>query len=383
MIVTPADDAEVADVARRVTRDPAAELVVWSAVPIAHVGIIDTTGGLHRVIGCVRSEGREVEWSCVLKVLTRPPLTECLDPASWCYWRREARFYGSALATTLPAPLRAPRAYEVVDRDQEAHVWMEGIAAPSGRWGLDDFRRAARAAGLSAGEFAAGRPLPDSPWLTRGFLRSLLADGGFWARRMDPERGDAWRSPFADSFGARTRERVLRLWADRDALLSSMDRLPQVFGHGDLHPRNILLPAGVKEVVALDWAFCGAFPLGTDLADLVGLAAWFCDIEIADLAAVEQAAFAAYEDGLLAAGWDGDPRLARLGYATAVALRLGACMPGWAAGMLGPERARSSEVLYGRPADAILAAWITLEDIFLDLADEAREVAAQLGLAGP
>ena len=51
--------------------------------------------------------------------------------------------------------------------------------------------------------------------------------------------------------------------------------------------------------------------------------------------------------------------------------------------MLGPERARSSEVLYGRPADAILAAWITLEDIFLDLADEAREVAAQLGLAGP
>jgi Phosphotransferase enzyme family len=223
--------------------------------------------------------------------------------------------------------------------------------------------------------------LPSEPWLVRGFLRSLLADGGFWATRMHSETGDAWRSPLAASFGQRTRERVVQVWADRDALLSVMDGLPHVFGHGDLHPRNILLAAGADDVVALDWAFCGPFPLRTDLADLVYGAAWFCDVEIAELATVERAAFAAYEDGLRMAGWDGDARLTRLGFATAVALRLGACMPGWAVEMLGPEHARSSERLYGRTVDAVLAAWIALEDVCLDLADEARVLARKLGFA--
>jgi 2-hydroxychromene-2-carboxylate isomerase len=378
-----AEQTEVVNIARRVTRDPAAELLEWTAAPLAHVGIIDTTGGLYRVVGRVRSDGSEVSWSCVLKVLQRSSEDECLDPASWCYWRREAAFYGSELATGLPGPLRAPRAYGVIDRTDGVHVWMEYVAAPDGRWGLEDFRRAARAAGLSAGAFLVGRPLPDEPWLARGFLRSLLADGGFWATRMHPETGGAWHSPLAEPFGARTRERVLQVWANRDALLSIMDGLPHVFGHGDLHPRNILLAAGGDEVVVLDWAFCGPFPLGTDLADLVYIAAWFCDVEIAELATFEQVAFTAYEDGLRTAGWDGDARLARLGFATAVALRRGACMPGWAVEMLGPEQARSSELLYGRPVDAVLAAWIALEDVCLDLADEARVLAPQLGLAQP
>jgi hypothetical protein len=136
-------------------------------------------------------------------------------------------------------------------------------------------------------------------------------------------------------------------------------------------------------VVALDWAFCGPFSIGTDLADLVYEAAWFCDVEITELAAVEQVAFAAYEDGLRTAGWEGDQRLPRLGFATAVALRMGACIPGWAVGMLGPKQAHSSELLYGRPVDAVLAAWIALEDVCLDIADEARELAHQLGLAQP
>ena len=378
-----ADEPEVVEVARRVVQDAEADLLDWSATPIDYVGIIDTTGGLHHVAGRVRSHGAEVEWSCVLKVLERPPLDECLDPPSWCYWLREAAFYASALPSSLPAPIRAPSAYRVVDRDGEAYIWMEHITAPSSRWRPEDFRRAARAAGLSAGAFLTGRPVPDEPWLVRGFLGSLLADGGFWATTMDVESGEAWRSPLAESFGARTRERVLRIWADRDALLSSIDALPKVFGHGDFHPRNLLLPIGVDEILALDWAFCGPHPLGSDLADLVGLAAWFCDIEMADFAAIEQSAFAGYEEGLRTAGWDGDERLVRLGYATAIALRLGACMPGWAAEMLGPEQAPSSELLYGRPAETVLATWIALEDVCLDLADEARGLAAQIGRGQP
>jgi hypothetical protein len=169
----------------------------------------------------------------------------------------------------------------------------------------------------------------------------------------------------------------------RDALLASMDALPQVLGHGDFHRRNLLLPPGGDDVVAVDWGFCGSAPVGADLADLVGGAAWFCDIEVAEIPAVESAVFAAFEDGLRTAGWDGDARLARLGYAAALALRAGACMPGWAAGMLGPERAGSSEVLFGRSAQDILAAWIALEEVCLQLADEARALAGELSLGRP
>ena len=58
-------------------------------------------------------------------------------------------------------------------------------------------------------------------------------------------------------------------------------------------------------------------------------------------------------------------------------------MPGWAAEMLGPEQAPSSEQLYGRPTETILDHWIALADVCLDLADEARDLAAQIGLGQP
>src|SRR4051812_12936193 len=365
MTLTPMDDAEAAVIARRVIGDPGSELLAWTASPISHVGIIDTTGGLHRVTGRSRSHGANVEWSCVLKVVVRPGHDEGLDPASWCYWRREAAFYGSDLGSG--GRLGAPRPYEVLEDDDRARIFMEHVDAETRRWELEDFSRAARVAGENAGEFLAGRALPGEPWLSRGFLRSILADGGFWATVMDPGNTDTWDSPPAAAFGAARRERVLALWADREALLTALDRLPQTFGHGDLHQRNLLLGA---DVVAVDWGFCGIFPLGTDLADLIVVAAWFCDIAIADIPAVEAVAFAAYEDGLRSAGWHGDPRLIRIGYAASAALRMGICMPGWAAFMLGPERVQGSERLFQRPAESILATWIALADICLDLADE-------------
>lgn len=51
--------------------------------------------------------------------------------------------------------------------------------------------------------------------------------------------------------------------------------------------------------------------------------------------------------------------------------------------MLGPELADSSELLYGRPPEAILETWIALEVICLDLADEASVLAAELGTNRP
>jgi hypothetical protein len=61
---------------------------------------------------------------------------------------------------------------------------------------------------------------------------------------------------------------------------------------------------------------------------------------------------------------------------------MGACMPGWAWLMLGPQRP-SSERLFARPANAILSAWIALAEVYLDRADEARALARELGVVPP
>jgi Phosphotransferase enzyme family len=372
--------AEVAEAARSAMADPDAQVLEWGVSPISHVGVIDTTGGLLLATATVRTGGVERPWSGVLKVVVRAPGDECLAPSGWCYWRREAAFYASEVPARLSRSLRAPRPYAVFEREDSAHIWMERVDVSSRRWELGDFERAGRAAGRSAGGYLTGRKLPAEPWLSAGFLRSILADGGFWATYMDPAEGAAWRSPLMDAFDPAVRRRVLTLWADRDALLDLVDRLPRVFGHGDFHPRNLLIPAGRDEVVAFDWGFCGPAPLGGDLADLVSIAAWFCDIAMADVPAVEDAAFAGYLSGLSEEGWEGDPALVRLGYALHASLRSGACMPGWAALMLGPERAGSSETLFRRPVRDVLAAWVELADWCLEQADAARALAAGTGL---
>jgi hypothetical protein len=377
-------ETEALEAARRAVGDPGAELLGWSVAPISHVGIIDTTGGLHLAEGRVLSAGTEVPWSAVVKVVVRGAGDgECLPPSSWCYWRREAAFYASDLPAGLPDGLLAPRSYAVFEAEERAHIWMERVHVTARRWELEDFERAAHAAGRSAGAYVTGRDLPAEPWLCRGFVRSILADGGFWATFMDSASGAAWHSPLADAFGPGVRRRVQALWADRDALFGVIDRLPQVFAHGDLHLRNVLVPPDGGEVVAFDWGFCGPAPVGGDLGDLVAQAAWFCDVDVAALSGVEEAAFAGYRSGLRATGWDGDERLVRLGFALQAAARMGACMPGWAVLMLEGERAASSAALYRRPVDEVLTAWRALAEWSLERADEARALVRATGLAAP
>ena len=77
--------AEAAEVVRRLSHDPRAEVLAWEMTPISHIGIIDTTGGLHRVRGDARANGAVIEWTCVLKVVARSALAECVAPGSWCY----------------------------------------------------------------------------------------------------------------------------------------------------------------------------------------------------------------------------------------------------------------------------------------------------------
>jgi hypothetical protein len=73
--------------------------------------------------------------------------------------------------------------------------------------------------------------------------------------------------------------------------------------------------------VAIDWEEIGPGPVGAEAATLVFGTLRRGAVPVQQAEELERTALLAYQRGLRDAGWNGDPRLVRLGYAAAVALR--------------------------------------------------------------
>lgn len=135
--------------------------------------------------------------------------------------------------------------------------------------------------------------------------------------------------------------------------------------------------SGLEELIVLDWAFCGLGAIGADLGELVGGTTYYFEIEPTQVHELEETVLDGYVAGLRDSGWDGDIRLARLGYLTAVALWPGATIPGWVGGILDIDLEKTC----GRPAQEVIAGWVVLCEYLMDRADEARHLTKALGMA--
>jgi hypothetical protein len=380
------DPIVLANVVRQAQRSPAFEILSWTIQPLAHEKIIETTGGLFLLSGTGRDDHDPQSWSIVLKILNNPKEWG-QAPRYWAFWKRELLAFQSGMLTALPIGLSAPRCYGTTENEDNGWIWMEHIEESTARrWSMEHFHRAARHAGRFAAAFLNGLPLPEAPWLSEGFFRSVFADNDWWATHMDPTApNNAWQSPLVQqAFSDALRTGVLRIWAEKQRFWETIDRLPRVFCHNDLHRRNLLFRTdthGQEQLVALDWAFSGAGALGMDLGELVATSAFYFEVEPAEVGQLEAAALDGYLAGLRDAGWSGDPQVVRLGYLSSAAMWMGATLPGWVAEMLPPERGFNVPAIYGRPADAVLAGWVTLTEFMLERADEARHLMGKLGLA--
>jgi hypothetical protein len=201
---------------------------------------------------------------------------------------------------------------------------------------------------------------------------------------MDPAAPkNAWQNPLVqNAFSDTLRTGVLRIWAEKHSFWEALERLPQVFCHNDFHRRNLILRTGTdgqRELVALDWAFCGHGALGMDLGELVATSAFFFEVEPAQVGKLETTVLDGYLAGLHDVGWSGDPQVVRLGYLLSATLWMGATLPGWAAVMLPEGTSTNVPAMFGRSADAVLAGWVTLNEFVLERADEARHLMRQLG----
>jgi Phosphotransferase enzyme family len=153
-------------------------------------------------------------------------------------------------------------------------------------------------------------PLPTVEWLSRDWLRSWLAEGAAAIDELPRHRGHPL---VRRMYPSDLRAELAQLWAHRESLLVTVDRLPQVLCHHDAFRRNLFLRSG--RLLAVDWAFLGVGPLGSELAPFVSASATFLGVERAHWDDLEQTAMAAYRQGLADAGWQGGIGQPRFGFA--------------------------------------------------------------------
>jgi hypothetical protein len=351
----------------------------WSRRPLG--GGAGEGLGLFRVTGSAHVGSASLPWALVLKVCTAAGET---DPGAWDYPAREGLAYSSDLLAALPGGLTAPRCLAVETQpDGTSWLWLEAVTDEHpGPWPLDRYSRVACHLGRFNGAYLAGVPLPDQPWLSWGWLRSVVEASG-------PALADLER--LADSGGPPLLRQLYpppiivelgRLWEERERFLAALDRLPRTFCHQDAFRRNLLIRAGPKaeEIVAVDWAYSGHGAVGEELVPLVLGSLAFFEAEGIAPRDLDAACFSGYVAGLRDAGWAGDERLVRLGVTAAAALRYTiGTLPLELSMVTDPALRPVVEDLIGRPLEEVVEALAELWPFQFGLAEEARALLPTVG----
>lgn len=316
----------IAEVVRRSLGRPDAEVATYEVEADAHVVDNMTTAGLFHVRGTT-TDG--TAWRVFAKVLhpaSCSPLMAFVPPEfregvlQQLNWLDEPSAFRSALASGLPDGIRLPEVYGIDEAGPERIVlWMEHVDDGS-TWDLDGYRTAARALGRAAGRWPEERVQGELGFGRRdlAFLFfGKLSNVDIPALRTD----ELWADPvLADLAGPTLRADLLRLVEVAPPLLGEEQALPHGLAHGDASPQNLLRDAS-GDVVAIDWAFRCAGPLGSDLGQL--LAGRF-DVGLADpgdVDAVASVLVPAFVDGVADEGGDVDPAVVERAFAIHLAFR--------------------------------------------------------------
>ena len=357
-----------------------AEISDWEHHPISYINTEETSLGLHRFTGTARDRGEERAWSVVLKAV-KAPLIET-NPAHWNYHRREVLAYEDGLLTDLPGGLSAPRCLGVTKyAGGVCWLWLEDILDPASQpWSLAEYGAVARNLGQFNGAYLTGRPLPNRPWLSQNWMRGWLdfyeAENRQILELIREEQ--FWKIPPLDSaFPRPITDDVLRLWDHYDSLLATLAQLPQTFCHMDAYRPNLFLRHGAdgsSQTVAVDWVFTGIAAVGEEIANLLAASLIWLEYDAADARSLDQAVFNGYLDGLRDAGWRDDPRIARLGFTAACALRWGLVGLWWLLTLGDAGERAELEAHRNRPLAELASQWANTEIYLLDLVQEAHQL---------
>jgi Phosphotransferase enzyme family len=377
------DSSTLTALVQKATGKSCAQVTEWTSHPIltgAGEGL-----GLFHYSGAATDGNDVLEWSLILKALGGQRQGGD-SPADWNCWLREPLAYQSGLLNDLPGGIRAPRCYDLVQRPNgNVWLWLEdmtdgGRADVIGEWTLDDYGQVARDFGRLNGAYLTGRPLPAGPWVSQHWLRDWIDKSADSIALLRQSQDNPWIMRTCPSDIA---EAIFRMWGQREEYLHALERLPQTFCHMDVFRRNLMLrarPDGRRETVALDWAFSGQGALGEELAPLIVAGPFFMEVPVSLALEVEERAFAGYLEGLRDAGWSGDARQARLGYAIAGATRYAVGAWKLTLPVLLDERLHFlADQVFGHPMGEVCDITAQANSLFtLRLEREARDLMSQL-----
>jgi hypothetical protein len=309
------DQVYLTDLVRKALDRPALEVSVWKAQQL-HGGL-EWDSALFRFQGEAKDAGESIPWSLVLKAVK--PTEKAGSPGGIWYWKREVLAYQSGLLHRLPGGnVTAPACHGVSERpDGSIWLWMEDmkddIANP---WPLEHYGVVARHLGQFNGAYLTGQAYPSEPWVTHNWLHMYVKNA---AKMIEFIRRDPYHPVVMNMFPGNTLAQVLAIWEENEQILEVLEKLPQVFCHQDAFRRNLFARGG--KTFAIDWGYMGVAPLGAELVALVAGSLGFFEIPAERVKELDRICFEGYLQGLREAGWSGDPKLVRRGYAVSLMLR--------------------------------------------------------------
>lgn len=287
------------------------------------------TGALVRLRGTL-TDGSP--WSVFIKLLQSarhwPHLNRVPPPARKEFtatfpWRAELAAWQPDFAGRLPAGLRVPVLYRLVDLgDDRIAIWMEDITVDNSPWGVTRFARAAELLGTLAANRRDDGVLSASP-LPPGYGLRRYADGP--ARGAIEVIGEpaTWRHPALAGYVSLQPD-LLDLAERIPALFDLLDTLPQALPHGDASPQNLLVPSGEPAtLVAIDIAFQTPHAIGFDLAQLLVGLVHAGQMPAAALPDVDSVLVPAFTAGMQAGRQPASADDVERGYLATLALRAG------------------------------------------------------------
>ncbi|GMK37021.1 hypothetical protein PCCS19_00740 [Paenibacillus sp. CCS19] len=316
------DPAYLQTLLRRVVLSECLLLLSWDCSPL---GKIKGESSVYRVACTTLDNQIEQKHTLILKLLKSDSLRDQVD--HYHYWKREALIYESAILRQLPFGIRAPICHAVEEHpDDTVWIWLEDIAIEdiqSDEWSFEQMCKISYLLGTYNGAYLTGTPLPAESFLCRNWLRSWVEVCTAYAKPIEKHQV-IWDSCLNDCNGTsliwelylRNRNRV-------NSLLDTIEKLPRVFAHQDVHWENIFLAQqdGTASLIAIDWQFASISGVGEELGRMFGYALMKNKIPMSKIEMYKEELFQCYLQGLRDRGWLGDYKLVRFGFIASASLR--------------------------------------------------------------
>ncbi|WP_405059091.1 aminoglycoside phosphotransferase family protein [Kribbella sp. NBC_01505] len=217
-------------------------------------------------------------------------------------WRYEADAHLSDLRSSLPRGLRLPELHsvEMLDDDHLLLV-VEDVQIVDFPWDADRYGHAAELLGRLAARITRDDVLPATAFRTPGRMTPLMYEGFVKGVAipavLDPT---AWAHPLLAGT-TDLHEDLLTLIAKIPALLDDLIQRPQLMGHGDACPQNLLVDSP-DTFVGIDWTPSGLVAAGDDLGQLLIGRAHSGELDVAGVANLRELVIGRYHAGLVAEG---------------------------------------------------------------------------------